>query len=200
MGRSRQFDRDAAIDTVMNQIWRLGYEACSVKSISENLGITRSSFYNTFGSREALFTEALQRYFQSSPDRRLSTFSETNSPLTLLSDVFKEACRARASDPEHRGCMVVNSVSELVGINEPLGSLLEDVIEQSIKSFERLLTHSMNLGELPPTCNIRELALAIQNLLIGLNTLSKVVTSEEQLWGTAKITLKALGVYRTNSS
>jgi len=95
MGQVRQFDRDAAIEWVINQIWRVGYKACSVKSISENLGITRSSFYDTFGSRKALFAEALQRYFQASPDYKLSTFVESNSPLVLLSEVFREVCRVR---------------------------------------------------------------------------------------------------------
>lgn len=196
MGRTRQFDRDAAVEWVMNEIWRVGFEACSVKAISENLGITRSSFYNTFESREALFIEVLQRYFEGSPDRMLAGFAESKRPLVLLCEVFKEACRIRASDPEHRGCLAVNSVSELVGVNETLGPPLETAIKQSIKRFENLLTHSMDLGELPPTSNIAELALAIQNLLIGLNTLSKVVKSEEQLWTVAKVTLQALGVYR----
>lgn len=196
MGRARQFDRNVAVDWVMNEIWRVGFEACSVKAISENLGITRSSFYNTFESREALFIEVLQRYFEGSPDRMLAGFAESKRPLVLLCKVFKEACRVRANDPEHRGCLAVNSVSELVGVNDILSPPLEKAIMQSIKRFESLLTHSMNLGELSPTSNILQLALAIQNLLVGLNTMSKVVKSEQQLWATAEITLRALGVYR----
>jgi len=196
MGRARQFDRDAAVEWVMNEIWRVGFEACSVKSISENLGITRSSFYNTFVSREALFVEALQRYFESSPDRIISGFAESKRPLALLCEVFREACRALASDPDHRGCLAVNCVSELVGVNDTLGPMMEDLINQSISRLENLLTHSISLGELSPSNNTQELALAIQNLLMGLNTMSKVVRSEQQLWATAEFTLRALGVYR----
>lgn len=196
MGRTRQFDRDAAVDWVMNEIWRVGFEACSVKAISENLGITRSSFYNTFESREALFLEVLQRYFDGSPDRMLAGFTESKRPLVLLCEVFKEACRVRANDPEHRGCLAVNSVSELVGVNDTLGPPLAKAIKQSIKRFESLLKHSMDLGELAPTHNIQQLALAIQNLLVGLNTMSKVIKSEQQLWAATETTLRALGVYR----
>lgn len=196
MGRVRQFDRDAAVVWVMNEIWRVGFEACSVKSISENLGITRSSFYNTFESREALFIEALQCYFQQSPDRKLSDFTQSERPLVLMCEVFREACRARASDSEHRGCLAVNSVSELVGVNDILGPSLEDTMQQSIKRFETLLAHSMSLGELSSENNIKTLALAIQNLLMGVNTLSKIIKSEQQLWATTELTLRALGVYR----
>ncbi|VAW95570.1 hypothetical protein MNBD_GAMMA21-1488 [hydrothermal vent metagenome] len=196
MGRTIQFDRDAAIDWVMNEIWRVGFEACSVKSISENLGITRSSFYNTFESRDTLFIEALHHYFQGSPDRKLSEYTESKRPLVLLCQVFREACRARANDPEHRGCLAVNSVSELVGVNDVLGPPLEEAMNQSIERFEHLLTYSVKLGELPDTSNVQQLALAIQNLLMGLNTLSKIVKSEQKLWATAEVTLRALGVYR----
>ncbi|NOX75861.1 MAG: TetR/AcrR family transcriptional regulator [Gammaproteobacteria bacterium] len=183
----------------MNEIWRVGFEACSVKSISENLGITRSSFYNTFESREALFIEALHRYFQESPDKELGDFATKERPLVLLCKVFREACRARANDPKHRGCLVVNSISELVGTNDILGPPLEGTIKHNIERFEHLLIHSINMGELPPSNNTRELAFAIQNLLIGLNTLSKIIKSEQQLWATAEVTLRALGVYRDES-
>ncbi len=196
MGRLRQFDRDTAVTWVMNEIWRVGFAACSVKSISENLCITRSSFYNTFESREALFIEALQCYFKQSPDRKLADFANSKHPLVLMCEVFKEACRMRASDLEHRGCLAVNGVSELVGVNESLGPPLEDAIQQGIKHLEALLTHSMSLGELAPTSNIKTLALALQSLLMGINTLSKVIKSEQQLWATTQLTLRALGVYR----
>jgi TetR/AcrR family transcriptional repressor of nem operon len=40
------------------------------------------------------------------------------------------------------------------------------------------------------------MALALQNLLIGLNLFSKALRDEQELWLTASTTLKALGLYR----
>lgn len=196
MGRAMKFDRDAAIDWVMNEIWQVGFEALSVKTISEKLGITRSSFYNTFISREALFVEALERYFSLSPDRRLEGFADSPNLLKLLTEVFKEACRQRTDDTLHRGCLAVNSISELVGVNEELGPKLEDAIQYSISRFEQLLDLCVSRGELPNTVNTRHLALAIQNLLMGMNTLSKVVKSKEELWAGTKLNLQALNLYQ----
>ncbi|KPH83146.1 TetR/AcrR family transcriptional regulator, partial [Bosea vaviloviae] len=68
-GRPSQFDRDAALEAALMAFWRDGYQANSVKALSERLGITRSSFYNAFESREAMFMEALERYLERSPDR-----------------------------------------------------------------------------------------------------------------------------------
>jgi TetR/AcrR family transcriptional repressor of nem operon len=54
----------------------------------------------------------------------------------------------------------------------------------------------MHAGDLDSTANAEEIALALQNLLIGLNTMSKVVRDEGQLWGIAKTTLKGLNLFK----
>jgi len=93
MPRPAKFDRQEALDVVMNEIWRSGYEACSAKAISEKLGITRSSFYNAFGSREALFKEALDAYIVSAPDRMLAMPREGESVTARK----RTRCSSRAS-------------------------------------------------------------------------------------------------------
>jgi TetR/AcrR family transcriptional repressor of nem operon len=180
----------------MNEIWRSGFEPLSVKAISEKLGITRSSFYNSFESREALFIEALERYFDISPNKDLTQFEKSPSPLRLLTKVFRATCYARTTDSEHRGCLFVNTVSELVGVNETLGPVIENAAMRSIKCFERLLDQSVSLGELPKNTNTENLAIAVQNALMGLNTLSKIVKNEKQLWLAVRTTLDALKVYK----
>ncbi len=195
MGRPTKFDRQAAIELVMNAIWQYGFEACSVKAISEKLGITRSSFYNAFGSREALFLEALERYFSQSPDKALAMVDRDTNVLKVLTQVFKEVCRSRAADPEARGCMLVNCVTELVGIDETLGPVLEKVVLGILDRLERLLGQAAANGEIEDKGDLREKALALQSLLIGLNVMAKVVRSEDDLWAAARQTLKGLGLY-----
>ena len=183
----------------MNEIWRNGFEACSVKAISEMLGITRSSFYNAFGSREALFLEALEVYFSQSPDRALAMADEDAGVLETLTRFFREVCRSRAADPEARGCLVVNSVAELVGVDETLGPVIERAIRGSLERLERLLDQAAAKGEMEDRGDHRRKALALQNLLIGLNVMAKVVHSEEDLWAAARQTLEGLGLYRDPS-
>jgi TetR/AcrR family transcriptional repressor of nem operon len=195
MGRPIKFDREEAVNWVMNEIWRAGFTGLSVKAISEKLEITRSSFYNSFKSREALFLEALELYSKESPHDKLANFSEAHSPLNHLTSIFKETCHARAEDPEHRGCMAINSVTELVGVNDALGPILEKAVGYSISCFEDLLVESVRRRELPKNTNTHDLALAVQNTLVGLNTMSKIIHSEHELWSATKTTLKALGVY-----
>ena len=54
MARPLKFDRGEAVETAMQEIWRSGYEASSVKAISEKLGVTRSCQNHIAASSRAL--------------------------------------------------------------------------------------------------------------------------------------------------
>ena len=193
MGRPKAFDRDQAVETAMNEIWRQGYEASSVNALADKMGITRSSLYNAFGSREALFKEALARYVANAPDARLDDVKAGDSVTRAVVEAFAELCRVRAADAEARGCMAINCVTELVGVNDPLSELLGNAVKSGIKRFEKLLRQAIRQGELADGGKVKQRALALQNLIIGLNTLSKVVRDESELWSVAEHTLVGLG-------
>lgn len=195
MARPIEFDRKEALIAATSAIWKHGFEPSSVKALSELLGITRSSFYNTFGSREALLREAIPVYAAQSPDAPLYA-PDVARTLPLISKVFRDICRARSGDPEARGCLIVNAVCELCPDTEGLGAELADLVLGSAKNLERLLEMARDAGEIPNDANIHALALALQNLMIGLNVLSKVIRSEDELWLLTLTTLKGLGLYR----
>lgn len=199
MGRAAKFDRGEVLDWAMNEVWSKGFSSLSVKAISETMGMTRSSFYHSFESLDALFLEVMARYFQLSPYIKLQGVTSSRSPLELLTQVFKETCQARSDDDRHRGCMMVNSVAELASSHDHLGPILKDMVHESISGFERLLEQSVEKGELANDTDIQQLALAVQNTLIGLNTLSKVITDEQQLWDAVKSILISLKVYRAEA-
>lgn len=196
MGRPPKFDRQAAVEVAMNEIWKNGVESSSAKSLSERLGITRSSFYNAFGSRDALFREALALYFSNAPDRVLANVGPDESVLKVLTCMFREVCRVRAADSEAKGCMAINCVAELVGVDAELGPVLENAVLNSLDRLERLLRQAAANGEITDTGDLQQKALALQNLLAGLNLMSKVVRSEEELWAGTELTLRGLGLYR----
>lgn len=196
MGRPSSFDRKAAIETAMQEMWRNGYEASTVKTISETLGINRSSYYNAFGSREDLFKEVLAAYFAQAQDRVLyGDLPDIPIPV-LITGTFREICKARSADPEHRGCLAINCLAELTGDGNELGQGLVGAVMASADKFEELLEIAVARGELPDQTTTRATALALQNLLVGLSVFAKALTDEGELWLTVKTTLIGLGVYQ----
>lgn len=194
MARPSKFDRDQTLSKAMQIVWRNGYEASSVKALSEELGMTRSSFYNAFHSREDLFRELVALYAPQSPDAPLG--GEPDGPvLALITRVFRNICRARAKDPEGRGCMLVNTVSEICPSDEGLGPELSQILLASAARFQTLLQKAQKDGEIGPEADPHALALALQNLMVGLNVLCKVVRDESELWQLARTTLEGLRVY-----
>ena len=194
MGRPKKFNRDEAISLVMDEIWQNGYEACSVTSISQKLGITRSSFYNAFGCREALFIEALRVYI-GPPLSQWFPINDTCSVLKVISDKLHDICKKRIEDPAARGCMAINSVIELVGKHAQLGPVLEEVFTSNIKFFEKLLAVAVERGEINE-CDLHVKAQALQSLIVALNVMSKLIRNEDELWATTKHGLQGLGLYK----
>ena len=61
-GRPSTFDRTEALNRAMNLFWEQGYEGTSFDQLIQAMGISPSSFYNTFGSKERLYQDAAEAY------------------------------------------------------------------------------------------------------------------------------------------
>jgi TetR/AcrR family transcriptional regulator, transcriptional repressor for nem operon len=196
VARPLEFDRDAAVDAVMNKLWREGYEACSVKAVSEMLGISRSSYYNAFGSREALFGRVLERYLaQSEPEQILVGATPEMRVRTVLTTWLRAVCAARARDPKARGCLGINSVAELANTHKSLGPMVaEAIVTGGVARLETVLRWGVASGELDRSLDVLATALALQSLSAGINVMSKVIRGENDLWQATQTTLKALGL------
>ena len=63
-GRPAAFDRGKALNAAMKLFWERGYEGTSFDDLIAAMGISASCFYNSFGSKEALYCEATQHYLE----------------------------------------------------------------------------------------------------------------------------------------
>jgi AcrR family transcriptional regulator len=63
-GRPREFDRDAALEAAMLLFWRKGFATASMNDLCDAMGIRSPSLYAAFGSKQALYLEAVEHYVQ----------------------------------------------------------------------------------------------------------------------------------------
>lgn len=193
-GRPSEFNRDAALEVALLAFWRNGYQGTSVKSLSEELGITRSSFYNAYGSQEAIFLEALNQYLDRSPDRAMANETPEGSICALISETFRVICASLAGDPDAKGCLAVNSVSALCNVDQNLGPKVAALMVERLYRIEKLINLAVQKGELPSDTDIKATALAMKTFLVGLNCMAKVLPDRDDLWPAARIMLANLGM------
>ncbi len=194
MNRRKKFDRDEAIAILMEEMWELGYEACTVNSMSEKLGITRSSFYNAFGTKEKLFCEILDIYKISISGKEMFKTNNYRTVLSTITERMFKICRYQEKDMAYRGCLAANSIQEIVNKHNEIEPVLKKFFTENIHHFEKILGIAIKRGELED-CDVRIVALSLQNLIIGLSEMSKIFRKKGELWSVCQHNLRALGLY-----
>lgn len=193
-GRPAGFSRDAAVKRAADLFWKEGYLAVTTRDLAAAMQIQRSSFYNSFGDKEAVFAEALEQYSRETPDALLESIGPGEPVIPAIVSVLRELCRVRAADADARGCLVCNSVAELVGVDERLGPILEAAIEHRIALMKRLFRQASEQREFEAEEDAAAAARAFVTFLLGLNVASKAIRAENDLWAICRTFLRGIGV------
>ena len=182
VGRPNKFDRDQAVEVAKQAFWQQGYHALSVSQLASLMGITRSSFYNSFGDKQRLFNEVLASYRLTEPYVLLLDLPPGSAIKPRLSAFFKEICRTRVEDQGKQGCLIANTVSGVIGSDDQLAQDIEALLLSSVDLFSDLLKRAVIQQEIAELEDVTVTARALVAFNMGLNNLSKVVRDEQQLW------------------
>nr|WP_118135499.1 TetR/AcrR family transcriptional regulator [Oceanicella sp. SM1341] len=182
-GRPRQFDRDVALEAAMHLFWSKGYEATSIRDLTRTMNISLPSLYAAFGSKEALYAEALSRYSRTADTIGLARLRAPDVPVRAAVEGYLMAAAAFLSAPEGdhpTGCMVT-----LGTVNrEESPALHERLCAERSEAFSRLqqrITTAVEAGELPATLDARALARFVHGLLCGMAVLARDGIDREEL-------------------
>lgn len=108
-GRPRGFDVDKAIAIAMDLFHQRGYDGVGVAELSKTMGITAPSLYAAFGSKRQLFEQVLQRYAQQEGCWMPALLNAEGPLETVMRELLIQASAVYTSDPERRGCLVMDS-------------------------------------------------------------------------------------------
>jgi TetR/AcrR family transcriptional repressor of nem operon len=151
----------------MDLFWREGYEAASLPALLKAMGISRQSLYDTFGSKRALYIDAIEHYRATQLAQALALLARGGSPLGNVKGVVR-FFHNLAADSRCRGCFVANAVVEMGPRDPELAKLLGDTLELLRGGVERALRQAQARGELGPDKSPRQLSRALTNAMIGM--------------------------------
>jgi TetR/AcrR family transcriptional repressor of nem operon len=136
-GRPRAFVPEQAVACALDVFWHKGYEATSLDDLTHAMGLSRSSFYACFGSKQAVLMAAVKSYADLFYAEVLELAESHFNPVDCVRQIL-----ARIVDPYGgtRGCFFLNSVVELAPHDEVLAaysrahfSRLADVVSRLLE-------------------------------------------------------------------
>jgi TetR/AcrR family transcriptional repressor of nem operon len=121
MARPIEFDRPQAVNRALALFWRQGYQATTLAELLQTMGIGRSSFYAAFTDKRTFFIECLDLWAARTLDllRRART---ERPPIDALQDFFERSFVGARGAKAHWGCMLVNTVLEMAGVDDELAA------------------------------------------------------------------------------
>ncbi len=173
MGRPRKFDEEEVLTAVRDQFWAKGYAATSLDDLLTATGLGKGSLYCAFGDKHQLFLAVLDAYTAWRLEAMRGALQGDGPAIDRLRALFRVDDAGPGELPPGRGCMLVNSTSELAPHDQ-------DVVERARAAFgavEDLLVHAVeqarDQGDLPADTNARELGRLLLAILQGQEFLAK---------------------------
>ena len=121
MARPIEFDRPHAVNRALALFWRQGYQATTLADLLQAMGIGRSSFYAAFTDKRTFFIECLDLWAARTLDL-IEHARAQRPPVDALQDFFERSVVAARGAKAHWGCMLVNTVLEMAGVDEELAA------------------------------------------------------------------------------
>jgi len=190
-GRPRGFDRDAALRRAMMLFWQRGYEGVSMADLTAAIGVAAPSLYAAFGSKEALFREAIELYRATAGSATCRALECERTARGAVEAMLRDNADAFTDPALPHGCFVILGAINTAPEHAELGShLLEYRRDTGRKVLDRL-RQGVADGELPAGIDLEALANFCSTVLSGLSIQARDGASRAELQAAIDVTMAA---------
>jgi TetR/AcrR family transcriptional regulator, transcriptional repressor for nem operon len=113
MARTKQFDEDQVLERAVAQFWAYGFNGTSIQDLVANLGLSRSSIYDTYTDKRQLFLTSLSRYAEQSTQTLVTLITESEDIIKTISLLLTGPGHSENQARQPKGCFLVNTITEL---------------------------------------------------------------------------------------
>ena len=157
----------------MRVFWEHGYHATSTRELTEAMGVNPYSLYAEFGSKEALYEAAIDRYEQIIVQGHFGKLETPTASLEEIRQVLSFFGEAAKREDSNLGCLICNASTELAPTVEGSQASTARFIKRLSKAFTNALNNAADQGRLQDSAPINELANFFATLLMGLFVLMR---------------------------
>jgi len=173
MAGKKAFDPHQVLEKAMNAFWERGYEGISIEDLVQCTGIGRGSLYDTFGDKHSLYLAALDRYLVSGQAQITALLNQAGTVQEVLEQLFQTYIDALLSDPNHRGCFLVNASLETAPRDPEVNQIVQSALQELEEGFYRLLIKAQVAGDLSWTHDPHQLAHFLLGTLVSIRVLAR---------------------------
>jgi AcrR family transcriptional regulator len=191
IGRPRAFDRDAALEAAMLVFWRKGFSAASMNDLCDAMGIRSPSLYAAFGSKEALYLEAIDHYVSTVGPPVWGKLEEAPTARAGVENLLLAGAESLPrSVLTPAGCMAV-----LGGVGDewpaPIADVVKTVRQGMLSHLRSRLQAAVAEGELPPSTDVECLSRFYLGVFQGMAIQARDGAAAGELKGMAEAAMAA---------
>jgi len=192
MARSKDFDEAEVLSKAVCIFWHKGYNGTSMQDLVDGLGISRSSLYDTFGDKHALYIKALDSYQKAGGNQMCDIINNSASAKEAIQKLLELTMRDLLNDEQRKGCFMVNAEIELASLDAEV----KNVVCRNEQHFENAILSAIKKGqasgEIRNSQDSLALARFIMNAVRGMQVSAKATADKAFFDDIIKTTLSVL--------
>ncbi|GAB3383581.1 TetR/AcrR family transcriptional regulator [Amycolatopsis echigonensis] len=190
MSGVKHFDPSAVVGAVTQLLWQRGWAETGIADIVATTGISRSSLYATFGSKQSLCLAALRRYLAEHAEPAFTALETGGRGLSTIAEFFDGLITARCAGPRARwGCLATNLQT---GGQAPIPDALAEHHQRVRHALRTALDSADRLGQLRPDLDLDATAEHLVLVAQGVNLRSRAGADASTLRSAVAAALTAL--------
>lgn len=167
MARPREFDEDDVLEKALYVFWEKGFDSSTLADLEQATGLTKSSLYKAFESKEGLFRRVVDRY----NNTHLSFCSkalEQPTPRRVAEALLDGMVNLHTGKKTPTGCLVTFTALACSVEARPLANELSESRNQFERSLRLRLDEIGHAGSLPAGMSAADVALFLTTFIQGL--------------------------------
>ncbi len=192
MSRPREFNESQVIEKAMQVFWTQGYEASSLKDLTHAMGLSKSSLYDTFGSKHDLFLATID-YYRENVTGKVRSAANLDAPARhVIKAILGRAVDRILAPDGRRGCFLNNTAVE-VGMHDPEArARCQSGMAVMEQTMHKLVVRGQSEGDISSTKSARALARFMTSTINGVMVIGKANPDRAVLDDIVEIAVSAM--------